>query len=86
MTKTAVKEQVRKHESDTGSSAIQVVGLTNDIERLTQHLADHSKDTGCRRSLLKKVATRKKFMLYLKKNDAEMYKKVAGILELKTVK
>ncbi len=81
-----VKEQLRKHTTDTGSSAVQIAGLTEEIVRLTKHLESHSKDTGCRRSLLKKVATRKKFLVYLKNNDVEVYKKVLGILDLKSVK
>jgi len=81
-----VKEQLRKHATDTGSSAIQVAGLTDDIARLAKHLEDHSKDVGCRRSLLKKVATRRKFLVYLKNNDVDTYKKVLSTLDLKSVK
>ena len=85
MTNT-IKEQVRKHEGDTGSSEVQLVTLTDDIKRLTEHLGVHKKYTGCRRSLLKKVATRKKFLKYLKNNDVASYKKMLDILELKTLK
>lgn len=77
------KESLRKHDKDTGSSEVQIVDLSGDIERLTEHLNVHSKDTGCRRSLLKKVATRKKFLKYLKRTDVDAYKKVVDTLGLK---
>lgn len=78
-----MKESVRKHEKDTGSSEVQIIGLSEDIDRLTQHLNAHSKDFGCRRSLLKKVATRRKFLKYLKRRDSDAYIKVVDALGLK---
>lgn len=79
-------ESLRKHEKDTGSSQVQIIDLTNDIARLTVHLKENKKDFGCRRSLLKKVATRKKFLKYLKRTDVDAYKKVVAALETKKAK
>jgi small subunit ribosomal protein S15 len=77
------KETVRKHENDTGSSSVQIADLSRDISRLTVHLQEHKKDFGCRRSLLKKVATRKKFLKYLKRTAVEAYVQVIETLGLK---
>ena len=75
--------EVQKHEKDTGSTAVQIVGLTQEIELLTKHLFVYKKDFSCRRSLLKKVAARKRFFRYLEKTDTVMYEKVKSLLELK---
>lgn len=76
-------EQLRKHNQDTGSSAVQIACLTQDIARLTVHLNANKKDVGCRRTILKKVATRKRFLAYLKRKDVDGYKKVLELLGLK---
>ena len=53
---------MKKHEKDTGSSQVQIIALTNDIVRLTAHVGEHDKDFSSRRSILKKVAQRKRFL------------------------
>lgn len=78
-----VIEQLQKHEKDTGSSAVQIAVLTQEISRLTIHLNANKKDVGCRRSILKKVATRKRFLTYLKRKDIGTYKKTLELLNLK---
>ncbi len=78
-----VIEQLQKHEKDTGSSAVQIAVLTQEISRLTTHLNANKKDVGCRRSILKKVATRKRFLTYLKRKDIGTYKKTLELLNLK---
>ncbi len=74
---------LRKHDNDTGSSAVQIVKLTSDISRLTGHFAVEKKDYSGRRGLMKKISARKRFMSYLKRTDPEMYKKVLETLGLK---
>ena len=76
-------EQLKKHGQDTGSSAVQIALLTQDIARLTVHLNANKKDVGCRRTILQKVAARKRFLAYLKRTDIEGYKKVLELLSLK---
>ena len=78
-----ILEQVKKHGNDTGSSAVQIVLLTEDIARLTKHINENKKDVGCRRTILQKVATRKRLQAYLKRKDVETYKKVLELLGLK---
>lgn len=78
----AVKS-LAKHEKDTGSSEVQIATLSKDIKELTKHLIINKKDYPCRRTLLKKVATRKKFLRYLKRTDESAYIKVTDTLGLK---
>ncbi len=74
---------MKKHEKDTGSAQVQIIALTDDIVRLTAHVSQHDKDFSSRRSILKKVATRKKFLTYLKRTDFDTYTKVVDVLNSK---
>ena len=59
----------RSHEKDTGSSAVQIGLLTEQIVKLTEHLKKYRKDNHSRRGLLKMVAKRKSLLEYLAKRD-----------------
>jgi small subunit ribosomal protein S15 len=61
---------------DTGSPEVQIALLSEQINKLTDHLKDHKKDTHSRRGLIVMVATRRKVLNYLKKKDAKAYEKV----------
>lgn len=63
------------HEKDTGSSAVQVAILTEQIEKLTAHLKKNKKDFHSRRGLLQMVAKRRKHMKYLEKVSKKKGKK-----------
>jgi len=58
----------RVHEKDTGSSAVQVSLLTEQINQLAKHLKKHQKDEHSRRGLLKMVSKRRTHLKYLAKN------------------
>jgi len=73
----------KRHEWDTGSPESQIWGLSAEIEGLQQHLATHSKDFDAKRSLLKKVARRRKHLKYLKATKLENYTKVSKKLGIK---
>lgn len=75
------KFQVNK--KDTGSAQVQVAILTEDILNLTEHLKIHRKDIATRRSLLKKVATRRRFLNYIKDKDINIYRTIIGQLNLR---
>jgi small subunit ribosomal protein S15 len=77
------QEKFKKHEKDTGSSSVQIVALSNDINLLTLHMNVNKKDFACRRSLLAKVAKRRSLLAYLKRTDEGMYKEVTSTLGLK---
>ena len=81
--KTRVIKNVRKHENDTGSAAVQVALLTKQISELTSHLRAHIKDKHSRRGLLQMVADRRSHLKYLEKSDKKEYQKVLKTLGLK---
>ena len=76
-------EAFRKHDKDTGSSEVQIATLSKDIKELTVHLQQNKKDYACRRTLLKKVARRRRFLNYVKRTNEKMYVKVIDTLGLK---
>ena len=71
------------HESDTGSSEVQIALFTEEIEALAKHLKKHNKDNSSRRGLLKMVAKRKRLLDFLKKEAPTRYNKIVKELELK---
>jgi small subunit ribosomal protein S15 len=73
----------RTHETDTGSSEVQVALLTARITELTDHLRTHKKDHHSRRGLLKLVGQRRRTLAYLNKTDVERYRTVIGRLGLR---
>ena len=81
--KQEVFGQHRLHESDTGSTRVQIALLTKRIEQLTEHLRSHSKDHDSRRGLLKLVGQRRRFLNYLQRNDLEGYRALIKELGLR---
>ena len=65
--KEAVVKKAKIHDTDTGSSKVQVALLTEKIEELAKHLKTHAKDHSSRRGLLKMVAARRSHIKYLEK-------------------
>jgi len=76
-------KKFRTHETDTGSSQVQIAILTEEIKELTDHLKKHKHDFSSRRGLLKKVGERRKLLKYLLKEDAAAFQKLADQLKLK---
>ena len=72
--KTAIIENNRTHETDTGSPEVQIAILTKRINDLTAHLKSHKNDHHSRRGLLKMVGHRRNLLNYLKKKDVERYR------------
>ena len=81
--KTAVIENNRLHETDTGSPEVQIAILTERIAQLTEHLKIHKKDNHSRRGLLKMVGRRRNLLAYLKKVDIERYRAIVKRLGLR---
>ena len=67
--KQTVITKHRAHETDTGSTKVQVALLTERINSLTDHFRTHAKDHHGRRGLLKMVGTRRRLLTYLKRSD-----------------
>lgn len=66
----------RRHETDTGSSEVQIALLSERIGYLTEHFKTHAKDHHSRRGLLKLVGQRRRLLDYLKRSDFPRYKSV----------
>jgi len=81
--KTAVVEQFRTHDQDTGSAEVQVALLTGRITELTEHLRQHKKDHSSRRGLLKMVGKRSALLKYLRREDHTKYRKLIQALQLR---
>lgn len=71
--KTKAIKDYKLHESDTGSSEVQIAILTEEIKRLVLHLKKSPKDFASKKGLLKMVAKRRKFLNYLKKESIRRY-------------
>lgn len=61
------------HETDTGSTDVQIAMLTERINRLSTHLQNNKKDHSSRRGLLKMIGQRKRLLAYIRQEDAERY-------------
>ncbi|HLP87370.1 MAG TPA: 30S ribosomal protein S15 [Nostocaceae cyanobacterium] len=61
------------HETDTGSSEVQIAMLTDRINRLSQHLQANKKDHSSLRGLLKMIGQRKRLLAYLQSKNREKY-------------
>lgn len=73
----------KAHETDTGSTKVQVAVLTERINYLTEHFRTHKKDHHSRRGLLKMVGQRKRLMGYLRRTDVESYRQLVQDLGLR---
>jgi small subunit ribosomal protein S15 len=76
--KQAVARKWGKHETDTGSTRVQIALLTERINDLTEHFRTHKKDHHGRRGLLMLVSKRRRLLDYLKRTDLEGYR---GLIE-----
>jgi len=78
MLKTTKKQKIikehRVHDTDTGSTEVQVALLTEQIKKLATHLKKYPKDNHSRRGLLKMVSKRKKLLDYLREESEDRYK------------
>jgi small subunit ribosomal protein S15 len=75
--------EYQKHETDTGSSEVQVALLTKRIAGLTEHLREHKHDHSTRRGLLKLVGRRRRLLRYLYRNDIDTYRSLIQRLGLR---
>jgi small subunit ribosomal protein S15 len=83
--KEKIIAKYKTHNSDTGSSQVQIAILTEEIKELTKHLKTHKKDFSSRRGLLKKVAERRRLLSYLRREDEKEYNKIVKDLKLKVI-
>jgi len=74
--KAEIIRDFRIHETDTGSTDVQIALLTQRINELTGHFKTHTKDHHSRRGLLKIVGQRRRLLDYMKRRDADRYRQV----------
>lgn len=81
--KTGLIEKFARNAADTGSTEVQVAILTEEINRLTDHMKEHKHDFHSLRGLMKKVGKRRDLLNYLKRTDVPKYRKVIKDLNLR---
>ncbi len=80
--KLIVKEH-GAHDTDTGSTQVQVALLSRSIGELTAHLKKNPKDNHSRRGLLQMVGKRRRLLDYLSKNNPKAHASLLKKLDLK---
>jgi len=81
--KKGIIEKYKIHDTDTGSTEVQIALLSEEIKRLLSHLKKHPKDLHSKRGLLKMVSKRRRLLKYLKKEDEKKYKDIIKKIGLK---
>jgi small subunit ribosomal protein S15 len=81
--KTALIENYRTHQADTGSPEVQIAILSERIGYLTEHFKNHQQDHHSRRGLMKIVGKRRRLLDYLKKTDVTRYRSLIGKLGIR---
>jgi len=81
--KQSVIDGNRRHETDTGSTEVQVAILTERINELSEHFKVHKKDHHSRRGLLKIVSQRRRLLDYLRRTTPARYQELIQRLGLR---
>ena len=81
--KVATIQQYQLHETDSGSTEVQIALLTERINQMTEHFKTHEHDHHSRRGLLKMVGQRRRLLTYLSKNDVKRYRQLIAKLGLR---
>lgn len=81
--KAPTLQKHKTHESDTGSSTVQVALLTERINYLTEHFRTHKKDHHGRQGLLRLVGKRRRLLNYMKRSELGAYRKLVQELGLR---
>ena len=81
--KSEIIKKFRTHDTDTGSSEVQIALLSDRITYLTEHFKVHKKDHHSRRGLLKLVGQRRRLLQHLKKKDIAKYRDIIQALGIR---
>ncbi len=79
----AIRKEFQRHETDSGSSEVQIAVLTKRVEHLTEHLKTHAKDHSSRFGLIKMVTRRRRLLDYLKRTNEGSYQTLIKDLGLR---
>lgn len=81
--KSTIITEHKLHETDTGSSEVQIALNTKRINDLTEHFKTHAKDHHSRRGLLRLVSQRRKLLDHLKEEDVSRYQNIIAELGIR---
>ncbi len=77
-TKQNIIQQFQKHDSDTGSTVVQIQLLAARIKSLQGHFQLHTKDRHSKRGLMHMVNQRRKLLRYLKNTDISSFLQITN--------
>jgi small subunit ribosomal protein S15 len=80
--KQNVIKEHSKHDTDTGSTEVQIALLSKKIKFLADHLKKNQKDNHSRRGLLVMVGKRRKFLQAIKRDDEKRYTQIVTKLAI----
>jgi len=80
--KKIIINEHKSHDTDTGSTSVQIALLSRQIADLTEHLKKNPKDNISRRGLLKMVGKRRRLVNYLEKIDPKTLSSLTKKLDL----
>ena len=78
------RKKYQLHESDTGSSQVQIAVLTARITYMTTHMQANKKDYASLRGLTRMVVRRRKLLEYLMREDFDEFKRITSELNIRT--
>ncbi len=81
--KQEIIQEYKVHDSDSGSTEVQIALLTARIEHLRDHFEAHKKDHHSRRGLLKMVGQRRRLLNYLREKNLGAYQTIVKKLNLR---
>jgi len=81
--KQEIINEYQVHDTDTGSTDVQVAILTERISRLSEHLKSNEKDFGSRQGLLKMIGRRKRLLSYINQEDPNHYRALINRLGIR---
>ena len=76
-------KKFRVHDSDTGSSEVQIAILSAEIDQLTGHLKQHKHDYSSRKGLIGQEQERRRLLQYMKRENLPSFEKLVKALKLK---
>ena len=83
MNKENIINKYKTTDRDTGSSAVQITILTQDISKLQKHLGSYKKDFHSRLGLMRKISKRRKLMKVMKATEPTKYNYLIKDLEIR---
>jgi small subunit ribosomal protein S15 len=81
--KTEITKKHKLHDTDTGSAEVQIGLLSEEIQKLLEHLKKHKKDVSSKRGLLKMVSQRRKLLKFLERTNEKSFKEISKKVGLK---